>query len=841
MAQITSTLSVVSYNAKICKYDNQTNICANGYSLNNLGRCLSQSLGKWNSTGFEPVYPVCLIEYESFLDSVGKVEVVSGTIGSSILQDKDQSYSAVSGIFPAINNSMFIDTVASELQLPATLLGLGNVVSSSITRVEDVLQLSVSPGVSRSYNVHHAGKNVIHHVAGASSEYWVVDTYSDIPAPKRENGISKVYGIYGLSKPQGLSYIINSDTTESGVGVPYRAISGSFDLPMGGTLASGEAAENPVYVCSDDLCRPSVTTVTPGSGTLLNTPSTNIEFSVFDSVGGVDIGLLSVVVEGNLSVQPEGTLVVSSGVDTTGGLVSISGDANQYNILYTPTNDWGYGEKVTVTVSGQDMVPLSYGEEWSCFDPDVRNVFGEQYSFYVYDFLDMATSITAIPDSEAPYITNVSPGMFTRGNDASTSITFDVVDAVTGVDISSLDISVNGTNVVLLGVAQTSEVTLYAVLNGYHFVYSKVAGFGYGSNVNVSVSVSDSYVLSTNSAVISYFFSTVEDTTLLVSGFSPEANASYLAATKEIGVSVYDNSFGLSDAYYVVNGTAASGSREDILGHSYLSTTVSGVSTISGTSSSGTLLTNAGVSGVNIVGQSFTGGTVLSGCITSGTLLVLPVPFDEITPATIASGEVEFGSLVSGTLVGTLVSGVNWDGNYTNGYVYGVTISGAELVSTAVSGVTTSGVVGYELSYHPPNDFDYGTVVNVTVHATNRNSAARVVKDEVYQLYHGFRVLENKYETTHEQQVLVSARAVNTERLKNYLSDIYSFSTYKQPVSDIYASIVPKVVQDDVTAQIGVIAPTHSYGETISVEIYIEDKAGNSLGPYTFQYTIESG
>ena len=126
-------------------------------------------------------------------------------------------------------------------------------------------------------------------------------------------------------------------------------------------------------------------------------------------------------------------------------------------------------------------------------------------------------------------------------------------------------------------------------------------------------------------------------------------------------------------------------------------------------------------------------------------------------------------------------------------------------------------------------------------HSENNNSTSPVILDELYQLYCGYRVLKHKPELGFIQTVSVFTRAVNTELIQQNLSSSYVFTTHIQPTEDINAALVAKVPWSDLSGSIDVNAPTQSYGETIEVELYVEDEEGNALGPYTFNYTIEGG
>lgn len=839
MPQISGSLRIFSCGARLCKFDNQTNICDLGYKLNRIGWCQSQSIGKWNSTGFEPSYPVCLIDYKSDLDAacpviknIQQLVAAAGNLNISreILGDS----------FPIVFPPQTLEGYTKEVQFEdgtdaSTVVSCTDIIISSTTT-----SISHEPGADGTFNVHQAGKNVIHHDSNVMSEYWIVDTYNEDFIGKRDNQIVSSVSVFGTTKPVFSSYIIGNDTSISGVGRPYKAITGTMMLPQGYVLVSGELADNPVDICVDDLTSPVVSRCVPDKWSHLNQHTTPVELRVSDSVGGVDIGVLKVTVSGNITIQPHGVLIVSSGSDTTGGHVSITGDINEYIIRYTPPLDWSLGEKITVTTSGQDNIPVAVSGPWSCYSPDFRNVFGDTYSFYVADIGNLGTTIVAIPDSSPPYLSNVSPGMYTRENDAYATVSFDVIDDITGVDITELSISVDGRSLVEDGVSQTSEVSVLALYNGYRISYSPTTRFDYGKSVGVVVYATDKYNLAPNSTVLDYFFTVIDESSLIISDFEPAADTSSLAETKYISANVVDGSYGLKDTYFIVNGITYSGSRTPLYGTSNISTTVSGMTIISGSDISDGSIDSCVVSGTTLSGSSIVGGQLVVGALVGGRISALPGVLVNLNDFTIISGSVLGSSLISGTVVSTLVSGINWDGKYTDATLSGVTVSWTYLSNVVSYGTTVSGIFGYSIKYHPDNDYKYDDVINIYVHAENGNSFAPIIRNELYRLYYGYRVMEPRYEMRHGQQVCVFARATNIESLVNRLSDIYTFTIYPQPSSDISAVIEPKVPWRDMGADITIHSPTHSYGETITVEFYIEDREGNSLGPYIFEYTIEN-
>lgn len=820
MTEIIGTLNVYSYNPRVCKNNNGTAVCAAGYSLNTPGICFSQSLGKLNSTGFEPEYPVCLTDYTSTLDASCLLHKSSAAVSGASEQLKDTQYGNVQGSFTIHSVAQTVSAVTSQLQVQLGISGdYVNIhaISKFLSAAGYIVKKEA--GASGSFPIHHAGKNVVPHIRNRESQYWVVDTYTDVTILKRRTEKESSAAVYQAGTNTGTALI--TSTTPSGVSTPYTT------------------GVNPISICADDLTPPVVTGTNPPMSSHLNPVDSFIEFSVGDSVAGVDLGVLKVIISGNETVQPGGYLVVSSGTDQTGGLVSIIGDPTSYTVRYTPTLDWQKNELVTVTVSGQDLEPQLDGEDWYCQTPGTRNVFGEEYVVQILDDTDFPVSITAVPDTAAPYLTNVSPGQYTRGNSTSPTIMFDVVDDAAGVDINTLNVWVNSVLIIDGGDSQTNEASLQLLEYGYRITYTSSVGYEYDSQVPVRVVAYDNNTNpGPNLADISYFFNTVGDSTLIIENFDPEPYSSYLAGKKDICVDVYDESFGVQDTYFLINGVQQNGSRTEIYGVTDLTTTVSGLTTISGATYSGIDISNVDISGAVVSGSSVVSGTILGGYASSGEVYNLPIPYDNLSVSTLVSGTFSSGSLLSGTVLDTLVSGTNWNGSYSDASLYGVTLSGVTCTGNTTE-TTISGVIGYTLCYHPDNDFAYEGTISVVVFGVNNNSSAPVVKNELYRLYYGYKVLKNRYEAERGGEVSIFARALNTEKILNSLSTIYEVSIYKQPVFDMGARINAIRPWEDLLAQIDITSPTHSYGETITVEFYVEDKEGHIFGPHTFTYTIE--
>jgi len=650
------------------------------------------------------------VDYVSKLDATSVSHAVGTPIAISFVSLTDPRFSVVAGEIPINAAVQFLSSTAKTVQIDPSFFASAQVLAIPTSVSTTIVQQDVVGGTSSSFKMFQAGKNIIPHLMARTSEYWVVDTYADAKVLKEWPEKVGLAQVLSITKVSGSSYI-NSTTLASGVGV-YKALTGDFQLPSGFTLASGEVADNPVSVCADDLTPPVVGSTVPLRGSILNAADSYIEFTVADGVGGVDLTTLEVSVSGDITSQPEGTLVVSGGVDQTGGHVLIQGDSVLYLIRYTPTLSWGYNETITVDVAGDDLEPQKDGVDWTCSTPGVVNSFSDSYTVKIQNYSSLGAEIVGLPDSEPPDVYFESPTRSSIDVVAEIPISFYLLDYISGVVVSSINVTVNSTAVIVAGAIAVSGASISPVADGYYIAYIPTDPFEYGTTVTVGVQAVDGSPAS-NAANVSYSFDIVSGETLVIENFSPAPNTSYMAATKDLSVDVYDNTFGIGDTYFLINGVVASGTR------------------------------------------------------------------------------------------------------------------------------TPLGLAGYTITYHPEDDFDVQGTLRVGVYARNDNTTSPVIKTVIYNLYHGYRVIDSNYEAPRgKEHLYIAARATNTETFVNRLSTVYRVSLYEQPTSDFGASITAVVPWKDMAATMSVISPTHSYGETIDVEVYIEDKDGNSFGPFTFYYTI---
>lgn len=543
------------------------------------------------------------------------------------------------------------------------------------------------PGSNASFwKMHQFNPGVLPHLPDVYSDLLVHDVFSGHPTVSRE----------AVHFERIDSIIFSDDSYETSKNV----VSTDYYTT---TITSG------VDFCNNDGEPPFVTLHEPtASGIHLRPRDQIVDFSLGDAVAGVDLSTVYISVLGSALGE---VMLVASGVDQTGGDVSITGNALNYRFTYIPPTPWEYNESVTVTISGAD-IQLSY--------PPLCTASGQNYfvgdiPFQVLNRTDVYAEITAIGDVGAPYLQHEFPPSGTTGNNVFSNVSIPIIDDLTGVDLSSVTVSVDGIPIVNAGLPVTSETTLLASGVNYVVNHNPATSFSYASTVEVTVTARDRAIPTANVLTTSYDFTCITDSTLVINNFQPDVGTHVDLENIDIIVDVTDGTYGVNadQTFFVINGTIVSGTQN------------------------------------------------------------------------------------------VLASGI-------------------------------------QLTYHPPNDFAFNEPVRVTVHGTNNNSTAPVVKEAFYTLFYGCRVLlVNQEPYSYADRVDVFLRARNNEQLHKDLSTGYFFTTYTQPQVNIGASIEAINPEVNLPATLNGLGPEHRYSETVTVEFSVEDFDGRLLGPYTYTYTIE--
>lgn len=834
----TGQVKIIGQNPRICIYDNGTTICDAGHKLHNPGICVSQSIGIVNSTDetFQPTYSICIDDFLALTNSYSGVLnrgfSISGYTRNVLVEGAEsadfvhvRSIGAESSNWIALK-SLILTPHTNSIYVWSNSV-TGNIFvyqdSQSILGIQKLLQLDSGyilkgPDVTSDYFVYDIFSAAV-----------VLQPYMLMPK------ISSAYTIAAASAPTASHWQVidpfKSNTTNPSLD-PYAA-----------------PYDNPAEICVGDLVKPVLENISPVEYSELNAVDDNITFDIVDAIGGVEKSSVYITVSGSLSTQPEGVNIVDAGVPQT-VQASLTGYAGRYSFSYNPTNDWAQNETVTVTVTGTDIVPISpqTGAEFSCYSGD-PNPFGYNWTYQIVAQSDMVAYITAIADTDAPYLDSILPTPYFGHQADESDISFYIKDDLSGVDINTLFIYINDIPVVSNGVAAGSNISITGDKNSYYFSYVNTGGFGYGSRVTVRVVVDDLYATSPNTLDYSYYFDVIDDSSLQFNNFYPEIGITWNPEAVDIQIDVTDYVYDVdvSDLYLSINGIEVFALATQLYGNRNIIQTVSGVVypynghlQVEGLDFIDTCVSGASFYGVDVYGTVISGGQIVSGFGYGNTVSGYPAPYNLSGPDYLLSSYILDGTVLSGTLQTTLVSGVNWDGKYTGSTITGVDVCPFYATEVTASGVSVSGTVGRRLSYHPPNDFEYSGAINVLAHATNLNSLSPITREVVYQLFHGYNVKAFDREYGYSSRVNVYIEAYNLKEFSDYVAQGFYFETIDKPSSDMTGSITGIAPWEDLTASIEPQAPVHKYGKTMEVQLYVEDEEGNALGPYTFNYTIEN-
>jgi hypothetical protein len=821
---VSGDVKVVSYDPRVCSYDNGTAVCDLGHKIRNIGMCYSQSIGTYNSTDdtFQPTYSICSSDYLSLTNSFFVESVVSYEVEGSSKLAKD---SGDSGLIKEIVRSVDIDKVE--------FIAVKSITKSPFDAFVEVLLDSVGDSFNqliRDASVSCVQK-LIQHDSGyvlradnTTSDYFHLDVFGYT---------SVVQPFYYVPKLSTVLKIVSIDDVLGN----YNQIYDIFKL--GVTNPSSGLEDNPTSICVGDLVEPSLENVSPAQSAHLVTDSESISFDVVDAIGGVDKSSVYITVSGNQTPQAGGISVVEAGV-AQNEATQFNGTKYRYSFLYNPPIDWASNETVTITITGTDLVPEVGGSPFSCYEGD-PNPFGDEWYYQVENKNDFSCSIVAVADSSAPYLENIFPLPFYGYNAYDGNISFDIVDDLSGVDLNTVDIYINGSKVIDSGSSVNSGAALTGIFSRYSFSFDNTSGFSYGSRVVVRVVASDLYSAAPNILDYEYYYDVVDDGSLVIENFLPEVGITWNPETVDISVDVKDLTYDVdgSATYLSINGTICSAAVADLWDNRYLTATVSGITSLSGTWINDANVYESTITNASIAGSLLSGGSILAGSGVGGYVGGWSDPFSNTISGSLISSYLYEGVVTSGTIETVLVSGINWDGKYTNSTVTDIDLSSFYSTSTSCSGLVISGTVGKRLTYHPPNDFNYGSPINVLVHGENLSSVSKVIKEQEYRLLYGYNVKSFDSDFGHNEQINVFVSAKNREFFTNELNQGFYFFTIDQPSENLGASINGIAPWENFPASIEPQAPVHKYGKLMVIELYAEDVNGNILGPYSFSYTIE--
>jgi hypothetical protein len=204
-------------------------------------------------------------------------------------------------------------------------------------------------------------------------------------------------------------------------------------------------AENAVTT-TVDTTPPSTSGHDPASGATGVSIDTNITVHVLDDGTGVNISTIVMTVNGTV-VTPV-----------------VTGAPDDYTLVYDPTEDFGYDQLINVIINASDL------------NGTPNAMATDAYSF-------TTESAPAVADTIPPSTSGHDPAADSTGVSIDTSITVHVLDDGTGVNISTIVMTVNGT------VVTPDDIT--GTPADYIIVYTPPVDFDYNQLVNVTIDAAD--------------------------------------------------------------------------------------------------------------------------------------------------------------------------------------------------------------------------------------------------------------------------------------------------------------------------------------------------------------
>lgn len=229
-----------------------------------------------------------------------------------------------------------------------------------------------------------------------------------------------------------------------------------------------------------------------------NATNTQFKVDLFDLLSGIDIS--------SLSVKINGTEI--SGSNTT----TISSLNNGYRVIYNPPS----------RLLGEVTVEIQVGD----LETPANVMPLETYTF------------TTSPDTEAPYISDLYPAEAAINIPIDANLRFKIFDNKTGVDINSLQVLIDGSDV-------SENLNTAPITNGFDVLYLLDYPYNFNQLVNVYIACSDREEPA-NTYENNYYFRITPDLEApYLINMNPQANESSVPIDKTIYFEIFDNGLGV--------------------------------------------------------------------------------------------------------------------------------------------------------------------------------------------------------------------------------------------------------------------------------------------------------
>ncbi len=513
---------------------------------------------------------------------------------------------------------------------------------------------------------------------------------------------------------------------------------------------------------------------------------------------------------------------------------------------------------LTITLPQTQLLKTSFSANVNTAHP----IGTEQFGLETLPFtISGAAGITQV-DLSPPFFTNLDPASGTRNVPETTNLTFNVQDLSSALDQGTINIFVDGLQIVTVGTAVTSAAFPIATKtvnapNDIEYVFQPALGtFVPGSTVTVTGSFADLAAVS-NLGIGNYSFTLVGSGTLeatisgapdltppVITPTEPVDAATEVSANSDILFSLTDDASGVDPATVKLLLNSATKIQND-------TATGGTFSRVSNTS-------NGFDYTYNPAGQ-FTFGETVTGTIQAtdfdGNSSSLTYDF-RVTSSDSLEIENFFLGLDQSTLVttGTIASVCVTDlifgvvSGTTTMTVNGVVPSG---LVTTFSGTAVSGTEPAKMIFEVPLDplMDFRTDLVFLVHAENDFPGSfPVIKEQQFTLRPGYGVKwPNKTEDAEGGAETIFPYITNIQVLtevKNFAknfgetSAFFRLLTEGQHKADLGASITSNILTADLSAVATSINPFFEYGKTMILEIAADDLEGNQFR-LTHTFVIE--
>lgn len=278
-----------------------------------------------------------------------------------------------------------------------------------------------------------------------------------------------------------------------------------------------------------DIFGPRISGLTPSSGSTYNNPLTTIEFNIYDREK-------TSINPASIDIRINDLLVIQSGIDVTPALSGNTGfvEVNDYTYNFYHQTSNPYNPDSVITVSGKAM---------DMYTPANSSNFN--YSFRVWKTNDLEGEIFGLADVESPYLINLSPSKYQSEVAVDTNLVIEITDDHTGVDFSSVIITLNdlilvsGENTLNQDIFNTTPLITQSG-RGIRYLIDPVYNFEFKSLINISVYAKDKftgtlydiwgnpYQATPNVLNDSYNFLTYDNTYLITSGLQIYTNNEWI-------------------------------------------------------------------------------------------------------------------------------------------------------------------------------------------------------------------------------------------------------------------------------------------------------------------------